>query len=471
MTKTTLLAASAAAALLAVPAAAQHQDHGGHAQHQQPAAPTPTPIPAHDHSAMDHSQHQPTPATQDHSQHGPDHAGMDHAAMGHGQATMNMGMGADDYLSGSGTSRLPYNEAPMRGAMFHAADWMLMAHGYAWATYTDQGGPRGDDMGFVTSMAMLMADRDLSDRVHLQLRGMASLEPAIGPRGYPNIFAVGEVANGEPLVDRQHPHDLFGELSARLDYRLGGGDSLFLYGGPVGEPALGPAAFMHRASARYLPLAPITHHWFDSTHIAYGVLTAGYATPRFQLEASAFRGREPDQRRWNIERPKLDSWSVRASWTPSPDLAVQVSHGWLKSPEEFHPDENEARTTVSVHYATGPLTTTFAYSRKNRIPGPVLPASLAEASYEIGQRHAVFGRLEHVTADELFPDHDDPLHDRQFKVTKLEAGYAYRLPIYGPLGVALGGTVAGYLKPDALNAAYGKNPVSYTIFSKLVLGL
>ncbi|HEX8381867.1 MAG TPA: hypothetical protein VF592_00685 [Sphingomonas sp.] len=476
MTRTTLLAASAAAALFAVPAAAQHQHHA-------PPSPIPAPAPApHDQGAMAHDQSRAplTPAMPtDEPPSAPDHAAMDHSAMGHGSTatamSMMMGMGRDDYLTGSGTARLPYLEAPMRGTMVHAGAWMLMAHGYAWGVYDDQGGRRGDDMAFITSMAMLMGDRDIpgpwGDRVHVQLRAMGSLEPAMGARGYPNIFAVGEVANNRPLVDRQHPHDLFMELSARVDYRLGGGDSLFLYGGPVAEPALGPSAFVHRASARYLPLAPITHHWFDSSHITYGVVTGGYAAPRWQIEASAFRGREPDERRWNIEAPKFDSWSVRASWTPSPALAMQVSHGRLKSPEEFHPDEDEARTTASIHYATGPVTTTFAYSRKDRLPGPVLPAWLAEASWEIDARHAVFGRLEHVRADELFPDEDDPLHDRLFDVTKLEAGYAYRLPILGPLGVALGGTVAGYLKPDALDAAYGRNPVSWTLFSKLVLGL
>ena len=180
---------------------------------------------------------------------------------------MTMGMGGDAYQSGSGTSRVPADEGAMRGRMIDAGGWMLMAHGYAWGTLTHQGGPRGDEQAFVTSMAMLMGDRDLSDRVHLQLSAMGSLDPYLGPRGYPDLFATGEVAHGRPLVDRQHPHDLVMALTGRVDDRLGSGASVFLYGGPVGEPALGPAAFMHRGSARYLPLAPITHHWFDSTHI------------------------------------------------------------------------------------------------------------------------------------------------------------------------------------------------------------
>ena len=420
-----------------------------------------------------------------------DHAGMQHA-MGFtappayraasdaalavappGAATAGMAMGTSGgwYAPGSGTARLPAAEGPMRGYMAHAGEWMLMAHGYVWGVATHQGGPRGDREAFVESMAMVMADRDLGQRVHLQLRGMASLEPLMGPRGYTNLFATGEVANGRPLVDRQHPHDLFMELAARVDYRLAGNASLFVYGGPVGEPALGPSAFMHRGSARYLPLSPITHHWFDSTHITYGVVTAGYAAPRVQLEASAFKGREPDEKRWNIERPRLDSWSVRATWTPSPFVAAQVSHGFLKTPEEAHPDENERRTTASVHYARGGLATTLAWSLKDRSPGETLSAWLAETTWEIGPRHAVFGRVENVRNDELFPDHADPLHDRSFRVTKGEIGYAYRLPVYGPVGLALGGTVAAYAKPDALDAAYGDHPVSWTLFAKLAVGL
>lgn len=390
-------------------------------------------------------------------------------------ATMTMGAGGGWYQMGSGTSRLPAGEGPMRGAMIHAGDWMLMAHGYAWGVATRQGGPRGGSDAFVGSMAMLMADRDLGDAFHVQVRGMGSLEPLMGPRGYANLFATGELANGRPLVDRQHPHDLVMELSARLDARLGENATAFVYAAPVGEPALGPSAFMHRASARYLPMAPITHHWFDSTHITYGVVTAGYAGPRVQLEASAFRGREPDEHRWDIESPRLDSWSVRGTWTPSPFLAVQVSHGRLDSPEQQHPGEDEARTTASISYARGGLALTGAWSRKTRLApsgsdGASLTAWLGEATWEIDQRHAIFGRIENVANDELFPDEGDPRHGIAYRVTKAEAGYAYRLPIVGPLGVALGGTVAVYDRPRAIAEAYG-HPVSGTVFAKFALGL
>ena len=450
------------------------------------AAPaTPDAMPGMDHAQMDHTAMPGMAMDQSTVDHGamgyatiadPAYRAASDAALakmpaGSAMAGMAMGTSAGFYSQGSGTSRLPAAEGPMRGYMTQAGEWMLMAHGYAWGVATDQGGPRGKSEAFVQSMAMLMADRDLGDRFHIQLRTMNSLEPLMGARGYTNLFATGELANDRPLVDRQHPHDLFMELAAKLDYRLGNGATLFLYGGPVGEPALGPSAFMHRGSARYQPMSPITHHWFDSTHITYGVVTAGYATPAFQLEASAFKGREPDEHRWNIETPRLDSWSVRGTWTPSPFWAVQVSHGRLKEPEAQHPGEDENRTTASVQYARGGLATTFAYSLKDRVPGEKLSAFLAEATYELTPRHAVFGRVENVANDELFPDHEDPLHDRKFRVTKAEVGYAYRVPIVGPLGLALGGTVAAYAKPAALEAAYGKTPVSWTLFSKLAVGL
>ena len=437
MTRLILRAATAAAALL--PAMAAAQTMPGMAMPNQtptsPAAPAASP---------------PT---------------------GNGMPGMTMETEAATYEEGSGTARLPAGEGAMRGLMLHAGRWMLMAHGYAWAVATDGGGPRGDDALFVESMAMLMADRDLSDTLHLQLRAMGSLEPAMGPSGYPDLFATGEVAHGRPLIDRQHPHDLAMELSARVDYRLGGDASLFVYGGPVAEPALGPSAFMHRGSARYLPLAPITHHWFDSTHITYGVVTAGYAAPHVQLEGSVFRGREPDAHRWNIETPRLDSWSARASWSPSPEWAVEVSHGELHSPEQQQPDADDGRTIASVQFARGGLAATLGWSAKDIKPGRTLTALLAEASWEIGRHHAVFGRIENVANDELFPDPLDPLHDRRFRVTKAEGGYAYRLPIAGPLGIAIGGTVAAYAKPRALDLAYGAHPVSWTGFTKLVLGL
>lgn len=374
--------------------------------------------------------------------------------------------------AGSGTSILPNRDEAMPGIHVMSGNWMLMAHGTASLQYTDHSGPRGDDKVYVTSMAMLMAERETSwGRV--QFKSMFSLEPAMDPSGYPNLFATGETANGAPIVDRQHPHDLFMELAARVDINAGDG-SLFLYGGPVGEPALGPSAFVHRASAQYNPEPPITHHWFDSTHITYGVVTAGYAARTWQVEASAFRGQEPDERRWNIETPRLDSWSVRATLTPTPRWAIQASYGEIKQPESTHPGEDEHRFTASAHYADGKgLSAMLGFSAKKRVPGDTLTAWLAEANWNIGGkqgRNTLFGRIENVANDELFPDHANPLHDQVFRVTKFQLGYARRIPM-GPFGLALGGSLAAYAKPAALNGAYGRHPVGYTLFARITLGL
>lgn len=394
------------------------------------------------------------------------HAGHhDHAMAGEPAEPMQ----AANSTPGSGTSLQPGNEGPMGGYHVPMGDWMLMAHGSAWAVHSDQGGPRGDEKTFVQSMAMVEASGPVSDGVRLQLRSMLSLDPLMGDRGYPILFSTGETAGGEPLVDRQHPHDFFMELAGRVDVDVAEGSSLFLYGGPVAEPALGPSAFMHRASARFNPEAPISHHWFDSTHITFGVVTAGLATRQFQIEASAFRGKEPDEDRWDIEKPKLDSWSVRGTWTPSPAWAAQISYGRLKSPEATHPGEDEGRFTASVSHASGPLAATVAYSRKDRLPGPVLEAWIGEANYALGERHNLFGRVEVVENDELF-DHDSPLHDRMFRVGKFTGGYAYRLPLSDGLSLALGASGSLYAVPQAIEVAYGSNPKSFTLFAKLSLG-
>jgi hypothetical protein len=369
---------------------------------------------------------------------------------------------------GSGTSRLPGSEGAMHGLHIMAGNWMLMAHGTVSTQFTNHSGPRGDDKLYATSMAMVTAERDTSFG-RVQLKSMFSLEPAMDSSGYPNLFATGETSGGLPLVDRQHPHDLFMELAARVDFNVGDG-SVYLYGGPVGEPALGPSAFMHRGSAAYNPEPPITHHWFDSTHITYGVVTAGYATRTLQLEASAFRGAEPDERRWNIETPKLDSWSVRATLNPSPNWAIQASYGQLKQPEAGHPGEDEHRTTVSAHYANGGgLSAMAAFSNKQRVPGGSLSAWLGEANWDIDQLNTLFGRIENVANDELFPNPLNPLHDQIFRVSKFQIGYARRIPM-GPFELALGGSAAAYAKPAALDAAYGNHPMGYTLFARISLG-
>ena len=396
---------------------------------------------------------------QEHAHHDSDT--MDMSEMDHPAAD------AETSSEGSGTSRRPAADGAEPGKHVMAGDWMLMLHGALSGQYTKASGPRGDDKLYSTSMLMVMAERE-ADWGRVQLRSMFSLEPQMDAAGYPNLFATGETAHGQPLVDRQHPHDFFMEIAGRVDFNLGSGTRLFVYGGPVGEPALGPSAFMHRGSARYNPEPPITHHWFDSTHITYGVATAGLTGAHWQIEGSAFRGKEPDEHRWNIETPKLDSWSVRGSWMPSANWMVQASYGQLKQPESTHPGEDEHRFTASAQWSNGAVSALAAYSAKQRVPGETLGAWLGEVNWNLDRHNTLFGRIENVNNDELFPDHASPLHDVAFRVTKFQAGYARRIAI-NPFELALGGTLSAYAKPAALDAWYGAHPLSYTLFARLIL--
>src|SRR5262249_48321365 len=155
-------------------------------------------------------------------------------------------------------------------------------------------------------------------------------------RGYPLLLASGETADGvTPLIDRQHPHDLFMELSAAYSHRLTDRTALFVYAGLPGEPAFGPPAFMHRLSIMDSPEAPISHHWLDSTHITFGVVTAGIVLDRVKLEVSRFHGREPDQHRYDIETGALDSTALRVSWNPTAHWSLQASWADVTSPEQL----------------------------------------------------------------------------------------------------------------------------------------
>lgn len=371
---------------------------------------------------------------------------------------------------GSGTSWQP-EATPMAGQMTMRGDWMLMTDGFFYLIADRQTGPRGDDKAFAQSMGMLMAQRPLGPGT-LGLRGMVSLDPAlIGRRGYPLLLQTGETADGRtPLVDRQHPHDFFMELAASYSVPLGQSSSVFVYGGPVGEPALGPSAFMHRFSARRNPEAPLTHHWFDSSHITFGVVTVGGSVGPIKVEASAFNGREPDQSRWNIETRKFDSWSTRLTLNPSPAWSFQVSYGDLKSPEQLEPDTDIRRSTASASYHAsvpmGEWQTTLAWGRnEKREPGETkkLDAWLLESTLAIAQRHTVFARLEQVNNDELFSG-ESPLAGQAFRVRKATLGYIYDFAKVGPATLGVGGLVGVPRVPAALDSAYGGSPRSYMVF-------
>ena len=371
----------------------------------------------------------------------------------------------------SGTSWQP-ESTPHEGIHVMRDDWMLMAHGYALGVYDHQGGPRGDEKAYSASMLMLMAQHPLWDGT-LGLRSMSSLDPAMKPDGYPLLLQTGESADGRTrLIDRQHPHDLFMELAASYSRPVGDGNSVFAYFGLPGEPALGPATFMHRFSGMDNPEAPITHHWLDSSHITYGVATLGWIRGDWKLEGSAFHGREPDRYRWDIEPPKFDSFSSRLSYNPTRDWALQVSYGHLVSPEGLEPDVNQGRFTASASVNArwdGALSqTTFAYARNRNRPGRDLDAFLLESSVRVSGVHTVFARAERVSKDELFAP-GDPLEGRAFGVGKATLGYIYDFARWGRTQWGVGGLGSVNVVPSALRPAYGRLPLSYMLFARVKL--
>ena len=374
--------------------------------------------------------------------------------------------GIPDERQASGTAWQP-DGTPMEGSHQMRADWQLMTHYNAFVAYESQSGPRGDDQFNSVNWLMLMATRRV-DMNEFMLRGMFSLEPwTTTKRGYPLLFQSGEAYRGQPLIDRQHPHDFFMELAGRYRRALAPGTALSLYIAPAGEPALGPAAFPHRLSAMANPAAPISHHWLDSTHISFGVLSAGLTQGAWQLEGSWFNGREPDDRRWNIEEPRLDSYAARLSWNPTRAWSAQISHGYLKSPEELHPDESVRRTTASLMHLTElgddrRLATTLGWGRNEG--EQATNAFLIEPSY-LAKNHTVFARAEYVekTGEELGLTPET----RKIGVTQLTLGASRDLVSDRPWRMAVGASITYSFKPRDLDAVYGDNPVGFWVFVRL----
>jgi hypothetical protein len=341
-----------------------------------------------------------------------------------------------------------------------------MVHALADLVYDEQGGPRGATQSFSTSLVMFMARRDLAQGalgVHL----MASTDPLMGPRGYPLLFQTGETANGrDPLIDRQHPHDLLMEAAASFSQDLSDRAALFVYAGLPGEPALGPGAFMHRLSGMDNPEAPLSHHWLDSTHIAWGVITAGCSWRELRVEASAFNGREPDQNRYNLELHALDSWAARLAYNPTADWSLQASGAHLVSPEQLQPGINLYRTTASASY-NAPVglwwQTTLAWGRNRPSGGEASDAWLLESAARIAPDDTVFGRLERVAKDELFLP-ATPLFGRSFTIEKLSVGYIRDLARIQAIELGVGGLISLYSYPSTLSGDYGHRPASFMVF-------
>jgi hypothetical protein len=378
---------------------------------------------------------------------------------------------------GSGTSWLP-DASPMRAYHFMTDRWTLMVHGDVAMYYDHQGTVRGDNQVGSANWAMLMAMRPVG-RGMLHVHGMLSAEPlTVGARGYPLLLQTGESYQGEPLRDRQHPHDLFMELSARYEVPVGRNLGVSIFAAPVGEPAIGPVAYMHRPSAQNDPFAPLGHHWQDATHITYGVVTAGVFTRTMQVEGTLFQGREPDDDRYDFDFGALDSYGGRLTANPTPHWSVAASYGYLKSPEELHPDEDQHRLSASILYTTriargGDWASALVYGA-NKHTVPREPSQgfehsvLLETNVQLDQRNSIFGRAEWVqkSAEELVVPGINP--ETRFNVSSLVLGYVLEVVQYGDASLGLGLRGSLNLAPQGLKDTYGtRTPAGLALYVRL----
>jgi len=379
--------------------------------------------------------------------------------------------------SGSGTDAEP-GSTPLEMVMLQRGAWSLMFHGEIFLNELQQTGPRGADKFFSSNWFMPMAQRKVGASGTLTLRTMFSLEPAtVSNERYPELFQQGETAYGFPIVDGQHPHDFLMELAAMYDYHVTENTLMSFYAAPVGDPALGPPAYPHRASASEDPMAPLGHHLQDSTHIAYEVITFGITHGMFRVEASGFHGREPDEHRWNIDTGKIDSWSARVTANPGQNWSFQYSIGKLTSPENLFPNEDLRRMTASLMYNlpfhNGNWASMALWGRNQSLQdGNVGNGYLLESTLRFLEKNNLWTRIENVdrTNELLSGETFLPANftERYFtRVQTYTAGYDRDIGHVPHLSTAVGAQLTWYGVPLVLQPTYGSHPLGLVAFLRL----
>jgi len=381
----------------------------------------------------------------------------------------------------SGTSIQPKATSESE-PMIHTSfgNWTFMFHANALVVDLQQTGTRGKDKFFSANWMMPMFVRQVG-RSSVGIRAMFSLEPAtVTKRRYPLLFQTGETAFGLPIVDGQHPHELFMELAARYDFRISDKAQVFAYGGPIGEPALGPTAFPHRASASENPFAVLGHHQQDSTHISNSVITVGFAAGPLQLEASTFRGREPNENRWNIDTGKPDSFSSRLTLAAGNNFSGQFSLGRINNREALEPDLDTLRTTASIHhnrrFSSGHVSTSLIWGRNKDMEShhtSISNAYTAESTVNFLNNNWAWTRIENVDRDRTLLTGETPaaLEAPEEPIGRVQAytfGYMRDVPIgISSVNVGLGAQVATYGLPSELRPVYGDRPASFAVFLRI----
>jgi hypothetical protein len=401
-----------------------------------------------------------------------------------------MNMGATDLITmhpetflqeivrhaGSGTSAEP-DSTPVPMLMKSKGKWTLMFHANVFVLDEQQSSPRGGDKFFSTNWFMGMAQRPLGPGV-FTARAMLSLEPAtVTGRQYPLLFQQGETAFGKPIVDGQHPHDFFMEIAALYDLKSGKNGLLSFYAAPIGDPAIGPMAYPHRASASEDPLAALGHHQQDSTHIAEDVVTVGATYRIARIEASGFHGGEPDENRWNIGQGKIDSWSTRLTIQPGKNWSGQYSYGRIASPEGLFPNENQERMTASAMYNrpihNGDWASSLIWGRtKSLQDNSIFNSYLLELTLRFLTRNHAWARIENADRSNelLLGENALPPNFQEQPIGRVQGytiGYDRDFDIVPHIRSALGMQVTVYCVPQDLKVAYGSHPAGVTVFVRI----
>jgi len=334
---------------------------------------------------------------------------------------------------------------------------------------------RGGDKLYSTNWGMLAAQHALAGGTAM-LRTMLSLEPAtILDRRYPELFQTGETAFGQAIVDGQHPHNLVMEVGTQYAHSLGKA-VLDLYYAPVGDPALGPTAYPHRASAAELPQATLGHHYEDSTHIADNVATAEIAWHGLHVEAGGFHGREPGENRWTIGFGPMDSWTSRVTWLPARSWQAQISTGRLHHPEAITTGDEE-RTTASVEYAAGERAASVIWGRDFKTAGHyAVNAITAEGVLPVARKNYLTGRFEWSQRDELFADQPalESTLPRWFDIAAYTAGYTREVGRWHETDFGVGANATAYemdgaLARNNLSGIYGARPWGVSMYLRVRL--
>jgi hypothetical protein len=358
--------------------------------------------------------------------------------------------------------------------MTNKGAWRLMFHANVFVLDEQQSGPRGADRFFSTNWFMGMAQRKLGPGT-FTVRAMVSLEPAtVTGRRYPLLFQQGETAFGRPIADGQHPHDFIMELGALYDLKLGEKSLLSFYFAPMGDPAMGPTAYPHRASAAENPVGALGHHQEDSTHIADDVVTVGLTYRIVRIEASGFHGREPDEFRWNIDQGKIDSWSTRLTVQPGKNWSGQYSYGHIKSPEALFPNEDQERTTASIMYnrplRDGNWSNTVLWGRTRSLQDrSIFNSYLLESTLRFRKQNSMWTRLELVDRSNelLLGGNPLPVGFVEQPIARVSAytfGYDRDVHFIPHLATAFGAQFTAYGVADLFKPVYGSHPIGVMLF-------